>query len=344
MPIKYSIPQVLLVIIGVLLTATMVKNMLHPTSEITAQKAVAAFLCVPKDAIICTRMTGGYAEATLYKATHQEQHYIVKIFPSNEMALHEIEWTEFADQLGIGPKMYCSDRTQNLFIMEQVPGNSLHPNIAKDHRILQEIARKLRILHSASMPDVTTQPLFLRITEKYQRLSTQGDLQNLVTEVWYHALTINAALEKTSVPTAPCHNDLNPRNIFVRPDASVTIIDWGDAATGNPLYDIAIFLVLNDISQESEQQFLETYNTALITPLWHQYLEQLKQLVRLEFALNLLGGVQEQQPTLLQQPDIPSTEPLQHYLTLFAEHAPLENDFIYRMGLAALQEYMHYSR
>lgn len=72
----------------------------------------------------------------------------------------------------------------------------------------------------------------------------------------------------------------------------------------------------------------------------------LKQVVRLEFALNLLRGVQYwtaqeggSQGNLLVAPQLPQTKPLEHYLALFAEQqVPTDIPFKYAMGLASLNE------
>ena len=77
-------------------------------------------------------------------------------------------------------------------------------------------------------------------------------------------------LQSLAISPVPCHNDLNPGNIFAN-NNQVTLIDWGDAALGNPYYDIAAFFVLNVIEPENEKLFFEQYDAQILNPQWQAY-------------------------------------------------------------------------
>lgn len=137
------------------------------------------------------------------------------------------------------------------------------------------------------------------------------------------------------MPLVPCHNDLNPGNIFIKKD-KVIFIDWGDSAIANPYYDIAIFFVLNSIPEQQQNFFLEQYNKKLLASNWQEYLNLLKNMVHFEFALNLLRGVQEQKPELLFKSNIEPVKQLDYYLDRLSKEPNLTTDFLYEMAIASL--------
>lgn len=58
----------------------------------------------------------------------------------------------------------------------------------------------------------------------------------------------------TAVPYTLLHGDFHPGNVL-----GSTIIDWSDAAVGNPLYDVAHYLL--NIREEKHDELLDTYGT-----------------------------------------------------------------------------------
>ena len=131
---------------------------------------------------------------------------------------------------------------------------------------------------------------------------------------------------------------MNWGNIFVNND-HVTLIDWGDAALGNPYYDIAAFLALNCVRAENEQLFFEHYDAKLLTPQWQAYMQSLKQLVYFEFALNLLLGVQTSKNELLHAQELPKVNRISYYLTVLAKkEVKVDSDFLSTMAIASLNE------
>jgi hypothetical protein len=51
-----------------------------------------------------------------------------------------------------------------------------------------------------------------------------------------------AALDAVGLPNTLVHGDLHPGNIVVTPDDRYVVVDWSDAALGNPFVDLATYL------------------------------------------------------------------------------------------------------
>ncbi len=304
----------------------------------SAVVALEKFLKKPTGPIICKLITGGMDEGPVVKCLHSNITYIVKLFQNTAAGKNEALWTELASRLGIGPKVYYADPVGTYLIMEFVEGVSLTPKITANPLILQNIAKNVALLHRQTVSFEQSLDIFSRIENKYKALQTSGSLQHLLASLWQYIETLKESIYAVPVVLAPCHNDLNPRNIFVH-NNQVTTIDWGDASINIPYYDIVAFFVLNSLTQEQEVMFLTEYDALLLERHWQLYLSMLKQVVRFEFALNLLLGVQKFKKDLLAATQLPQTKSLQQYLTLFAEQqVPTDASFKYAMGLASLSE------
>ncbi len=180
--------------------------------------------------------------------------------------------------------------------------------------------------------------MFTCINTKYKKLNCSGELKDLLEDSLQHIKKIEPHLQSLEVAPVPCHNDLNPGNIFTNND-QVTLIDWGDSSLGNPYYDIAAFFVLNMIEPENEKLFLQQYDAKLLSPQWQTDMELYKQVVYFEFTLNLLSGVQAGKGELLHAPHIPQVNNVNYYLTLLAKReVEIDSSFLYSMAIASLNK------
>ena len=302
-----------------------------------AKAIIAHFLQKSEDAISCKTLRSS-DEATVVKCTHLITNYIVKFFSTSEFGKNEITWTQHASDLGIGPKLYYADPNGSYMAIEFMEGNSLVPAIANTPAVIKSVATSVAKLHSSCASSARVSDMWARIDAKYKKLKLTGELKDIVENCIQHVKKIKVKLQNLEVSPTPCHNDLNPGNIFVNND-QVTFIDWGDAALGNPYYDIAAFFILNIITKESENLFFEQYNAKLLNPQWQAYMQLYKQVVYFEFALNLLLGVQSGKNELLHMQDIPKVNTINYYLTLLAkQEVEIDNDFLYAMAIASLAE------
>lgn len=313
-----------------------------------ARVALQESLKQPTATITCKLLTGGMDEGAVVLCVHGDTKYIVKLFEDTVAGKNEAIWTMHASRLGVGPKVYYADPAGTYFIMEFVEGISLTPKVLADpanQLILQNLAKNIALFHRSTISSEHVSDIFTRIEGKYRELQASGALQSLLAGLWRYIKTLQERIRMVPVALVPCHNDLNPRNIFVQ-GGKVTLIDWGDTAIANPYYDIAAFFVLNALTEEQEALFLAAYDATLLEQRWLSYLSMLKQVVRFEWALNLLRGVQYwtarengSQSNLLVAVQLPQVKSHEYYLTLFAEQqVPTNIPFKYAMGLASLNE------
>jgi thiamine kinase-like enzyme len=261
---------------------------------------------------------------------------VVKFFNTNEFGKNEISWTQHASDLGIGPMLYYADPAGSYMIIDFVKGTSLVPTTANMPAIIKNIATNLGKLHHSSASFAHTSDMFTRIDAKYKKLHCSNALKNTLENCLQHITIIKKQLQSLNVSPAPCHNDLNPGNIFTN-NNHVTLIDWGDAALGNLYYDIAAFFVLNVIEPKNEKLFFEEYDVNLLNQQWQKDMQLYKQLVCFEFALNLLLGVQTSKSELLHAQQIAPVNNLTYYLTLLTEQkVKIDSDFLYNMAIASL--------
>ena len=310
--------------------------MIPNQQSIVAKKALADFLKQPENHIFCTELTGGSNEGTIFKCTYQTTDYVIKFFTNRESGKNETAWAQHASDHGVGPKFYYADPTASSMITAFAKGDSLVPDTANSSAVIKSIAANLAKLHHSSAPFAHASDIFTRIDAKYKKLHCAGKLKDILENGMQLVKIIEAEVKKFEVSPAPCHSDLNWGNIFISND-QVTLIDWGDAALGNPYYDIAAFFVLNCIEKKNEMLFFQHYDEKFLNPEWHAYMQLLKQLVYFEFALGLLLGVQAGKSELLNAQEIPPVEPISYYLTLLAKkEIKVDSDFLYNMAIASL--------
>ncbi len=307
-------------------------------SIIVAPKILSAFLKQPIDDISCKPLTGGSDEDNIIKCRHLATDYVVKFFTTIQVGKNEIAWTEHASNLGIGPKLYYANPTGSYLLIEFAQGSSLVPATANRPSIIKSIATSIAQLHHSSAPFAHASDMFTRIDAKYKKLKYSDKLKNMLDKGLQHVKKIETQLQSLVVSSVPCHNDLNPGNIFAN-NNQIILIDWGDAALGNPYYDIAAFLVLNVITKESEKLFFEQYDPGLLNPQWQAYMQLYKQVIYFEVALNLLLGVQASKSELLHAQHMPPVNSINYYLTLLAERkVEIDSTFLYTMAIASLHK------
>lgn len=323
------------VFLGIIVMAISGKtNFAHDEPNLDAKKIVATFLKQSVDNISCKILTGGSDETNIIKCTYQETNYVVKFFNSGTLGKDEIAWTQHASDLGIGPRLYYSDPNEAYMLVEFAKGATFVPKQANNPAAIKNIATSLAKLHNSFAQFAHISDMFARIDIKYKKLNCSNKLKDILEECYSHVNDIAIQLQDIIIPLVPCHNDLNPGNIFIE-NNHITLIDWGDAALGNPYYDIAAFFILNVIEPENEILFFEQYGSKL-TNLW-RYMQLYKQVIYFEFALNLLLGVQVNNDELLHKQHIIPVNNLDYYLTLLAERTVnIDSSFLYDMAIASL--------
>lgn len=323
-------------IIGIVTMSIFSTDNLPAKQHKQPEQVLAEFLAQSADAISCQLLSGGSEEGNLVKCTYGTTNYVIKYFGDSAFGANEILWTRHASEFGIGSFVYYTDSAERYMITEFVHGNSLVPSTANTAVVIQGVATCLAKLHHSSLPSARISDLFTRIDIKYKKLQCSGQLKDMLERAIEYVESVKEQWQMDRVPNVPCHNDLNWGNIFVDGNR-VTLIDWGDAALGNPYYDIAAFLVLNVINPQAESLFFEQYDARLLDSEWQTYIRVCKQLVYFEFAVNLLLGVQAGNSALLHAEQVTAVDDIDLYLSrLAARDVEVNGTFLYEMAVASL--------
>ncbi len=156
--------------------------------------------------------------------------------------------------LGLG-RLGTEDR-MSAFIMPRVAGRP----IAVGHPALSTVGLGLRRLHAMRLPGFgwlaeaswnasgafvlrhRSWLGFLRgICDDVRRLADSYPVAGPVAEAIAAALDAHAAALAAVEVGSLCHGDLKAAHILVEADRLASVIDWGDAVVGDPLWDIARF-------------------------------------------------------------------------------------------------------
>jgi hypothetical protein len=90
----------------------------------------------------------------------------------------------------------------------------------------------------------------------------RGRLAPEVREAWVGTVPrlVDAcvALDAVGLPNTLVHGDLHPGNIVVTPDDRYIVVDWSDAALGNPFVDLATYLIRTK-NRELRSRLLDAY-------------------------------------------------------------------------------------
>jgi aminoglycoside phosphotransferase (APT) family kinase protein len=140
-------------------------------------------------------------------------------------------------------------------VVEWIPGTTAE-GASLSARDAETLGRALRSLHRAAPADAPTNPfrgvpLAARAAVVEERLD-RLELPQLHS-IWKEALEAPPAQGLVWI-----HGDLHPRNVVLRDEALVGLIDWGDMAGGDPATDLAAAWMLFD--RRARATFLEAYD------------------------------------------------------------------------------------
>lgn len=121
---------------------------------------------------------------------------------------------------------------------------------------LVEAGRQLRIVHTIHVdrfgffkeaaaghlppvaPEAAWSQVFTRVLPELETLQAAAVLPAVLGERLRRAVTAHPWADTAARPGVLLHGDLHPRHVFSAGDQLTGIIDWGDAAVGDPLFDL----------------------------------------------------------------------------------------------------------
>jgi aminoglycoside phosphotransferase (APT) family kinase protein len=236
-----------------------------------------------------TVLSGGMSGAHLFKVTVADQAYVLRLVvnptDTNDPTRH-MTCLHIADSLGLAPAVYWTDTPTGMTMMAYVGGQALPPAIRADPRVLSQLGRHLRTLHSGpAFPAAMDTFAFLH--ERLALLRAYGPLPSIL-EAFLGRFDAVCATLLPHLIQAPCHNDLNPANILFDGER-IWIVDWDTASMNDPFFDLATALFWFTTTAAPEDLVLQAYFQRHPSPWEAAKLELMKQVAQGVFGIIFLG-------------------------------------------------------
>jgi len=219
----------------------------------------------------------GISGSRIFIASSNEKKYIVRFLFSkakNEWS-NEIQCLNIASQEGYGPKIYFTDPTEGIIIMEYLENEDLSPTEYPTK--YEALANLLKKIHFG--------PHFPKSVDIFEKIQKNIELarsrkNNIPLNKLETILNIiKAAISKHSLIT-PCHLDLGPTNIRYY-NNEFKAIDLETAAQFESYYDVAGLAICYCPTTKDESHFLSFYLGRQPTPIEKAKLYLMKQIVLL---------------------------------------------------------------
>jgi thiamine kinase-like enzyme len=177
-------------------------------------------------------IAAGHSARSVYRLTAEGRRYVLRLSNSRmtpQQWADEIAYAKAAATAGVAPALRLSCAALGLLLMDW-----MEPTLAADP--MSALAASLATLHRCN------------VDRRGYDLIEWLDVHHR--DVWSHVRSgpMREALSKwtalralclqSPVPSAPCHQELNPGNVLFSNNRA-WLIDWESAGTGDPLYDVA---------------------------------------------------------------------------------------------------------
>ena len=200
-------------------------------------------------------LEGGFSGDALFLVSHANKKIVVRIHhktKNNKYKQLEYIASKNASDLGIGPKViYVSDE-YDLLATDYIQAEHPNTETMKKYKNIHSLAHSLSKLHKG--PKLQNQwSVFEYIKKEIPKARTQKE-QKAIAELE----KIEAVLKHNKFPNAPCHNDIQPNNLFVL-NGKILFIDWGDAGMSDPFWDLARISMEFAFDTEQNSYLLNQY-------------------------------------------------------------------------------------
>jgi thiamine kinase-like enzyme len=177
----------------------------------------------------------------------------------------EREASERAAAVGVAPALLASLEDPPCLVFEFIEGETMTPERLREPDSIATLAAALRALHGCE-PIVATFDSF-RLVERYAAATREngGEVPGAYEEAAAAATRIEDALSGAGssggVGEAPvlCHDDLLAANVLLLDGGGVKLVDWEYAGVGYRYFDLANFVVNNELGPAQEEAFLAAY-------------------------------------------------------------------------------------
>lgn len=204
----------------------------------------------------CTseRLSGGLSGSALFKVYASDRSCVVRFWNAqwSEYFPQDLICQVIASDSGYGPKVYFSDISELISVMEYLPSD----NFPETKLRLQLLVDLIKSIHTGpAVPQGIDRETELReLIESVEKLNPQFLNMQLFRDV---TETVFAAT-RSNAHCVACHRDLHPGNLIFTKGRFVAIdYTWG--GMDDPFVDLATIAIFNCTTDEEEKLLLELY-------------------------------------------------------------------------------------
>ncbi len=167
-----------------------------------------------------------------------------------------------AERLGIAPKILHYSPQECVLISEFIPASE--PLNVRDPEVQRKLCQNLRALHTLKA-ELPWKLCPFETIELYRKnaVAVGAVLPPILEEIFPLVEKIRATLNDEA-PPVPCHNDLHSGN-FLSDGKKIWLIDWEYAAMGDPLFDLATLVSVENLTDGEAELLLQNYCQRMIS-------------------------------------------------------------------------------
>lgn len=202
-------------------------------------------------------LEGGLTRAELYTYEAGGERWVVRYLdPKKRLSERagEIQAQRVGYCLGIAPPCTYVDEESTLIVMPFVPGHLFNGEDLANPAVVEQLGKKIALLHHFCGDFPTRNRLLERIAIQYGK----GVREGVSFPSGFGEAVAVATAKCRSRPLVPTHGDLNRGNILVSGE-EVTFIDWTNATWDDPFSDLGYLSLLSNMSEEQERGLLRAY-------------------------------------------------------------------------------------
>jgi thiamine kinase len=160
------------------------------------------------------------------------------------------------------PEILFQNEQPSFRLSKWITGTTWKQESFKKRINLNRLAEALKKLHAMPYFELPTMDLLARL-EHYRLMIQQrhGQLPAIENRLLSKTIKLHSNLQTSMMPCL-CHNDLNAANILESQSnhhSQLCFLDWEYAAVSDPLFELAVICVSNELSDADKQYFLQAY-------------------------------------------------------------------------------------
>ena len=239
-------------------------------------------------------LIGGFSGDRLYLLEINNKKIVIRIQKSEKsMADRRLEWfcTKTASDMSIGPKLLYASSNLGIIVTEFLEGGPpTAETFAKDSVVVM-LAKNIKQINNG--------PIFPREWNAFDYIKARmpKNPDKKIKSALKKLMKIKQILQAANFQKKPCHNDIQPNNLFVGKDRFL-FIDWGDAGMSDPFWDLARTSILFGFSAHQEKIFLTAY-LGKVSKLDQSRFFIMKQVFFLSIAMTLREASRNPDPQVL---------------------------------------------